>query len=513
MCVRVQGTFTGTLLEIPPSTDISYTEKGASHAATISQLSDNIFLEIFDFCQKNNDPGPRHVELPEATWDWHILAHVCQRWRQVVFASPLRLNLRILCTHRTPVRKNLDIWPSFPITIEYVISQINGTDERNIVAALGHPARVCAISLRLTNRQLGKMVTVMQEQFPSLRHLFLVAHIPNSVPVSGISCEFLGRSAPCLKTIELYGIPFPALPTLLLSTSELVTLHILKIPQTGYIPPEAMVAALATLTRLRELYIGFRSPASRPVRIHLPPVTRTVLPALTHFKFWGVRDYLEDFVAQIEAPGLDSIVISYFNQLVDFEVPQLWQFIDHSENLNKTMRCAVKFPLDNLVTFTAGPTTHTPKFFGDFPRHIDIRIICEGIDWQVSHIAQALNQISAILSNMVHFAIGAYSVSPEPKGMDDIEWLQLLRPFSSVRTLFVSRQFSGHVSRSLENIPAVMATEILPSLDMLCVEDQPASSIRRFIAARSKSGRPVAIINSRSSFEERVMSYQKPEIP
>jgi hypothetical protein len=91
--------------------------------------------------------------------------------------------------------------------------------------------------------------------------------------------------------------------------------------------------------------------------------------------------------------------------------------------------------------------------------------------------------------------------------MDDIEWLQLLRPFSSVQTLFVSREFAGHVSRSLDDIPVVMATELLPALDMLCLEDQPVSSVHKFIAARSESGLPVTTVDTRKAFEERLMSY------
>ena len=127
--------------------------------------------------------------------------------------------------------------------------------------------------------------------------------------------------------------------------------------------------------------------------------------------------------------------------------------------------------------------------------------------WQVSHLAQALDQISIILSNVVHFVIGYNSISPEPEGMDNIEWLQLLRPFSSVRTLFVSREFAGHVSRSLDNITAVMATEVLPALKMLCLEGEPPSSDHKFIAARSESGRPVLIVNTRRGFQERLKMY------
>jgi hypothetical protein len=453
--------------------------------------------------------------LPEAVWDWHKLVHVCQRWRQVVFASPLRLNLQIRCSHGTPVRKNLDIWPTFPIIIEYTAPHwqiFRDVDEDNIIAALEHPDRVRTVRLSLTGPQLGRIATAlaMQERFPVLTDLILLSGGKDSPVIPG---GFLGRSAVCLQKIELDGIPFPALPVLLSSTSNLVTLDLRNIPQTGYIPPEAMVAGLAMLTRLTSLRIEFRSPIARPTLICLPPATRTVLPALTNFTFWGVREYLEGFTARIDTPQLHSIFICYLNQLVDFEVPQLWQFIDHSEDLSQAMRCSVKFQ-HGSVSFVAGPTTHfpEPESFGDYLRDIVVRIRCEGMDWQVLHISQVLNQISTVLAHMLHLAIYSGSINPKPEDMDDFEWLQLLRPFSSVQTLFVSKKFAGHVCRALEDIPEEMATEVLPALDMLCLEDQPVSSAHKFITVHAESGCPVTTVDTREAFEERLTSYLNQEI-
>ncbi len=139
---------------------------------------------------------------------------------------------------------------------------------------------------------------------------------------------FLGRSAPCLQELSLDIIPFPASPTLLLSARDLVKLHLHNISKTGYISPEAMVAGLAALPRLRSLHIRFRSPASRPDRIcPPPPITRTVVPALTSFEFHGVCDYLEDLVAGIDCPRLNSINLSYLGSVVDFQVSQLSKFV------------------------------------------------------------------------------------------------------------------------------------------------------------------------------------------
>src|SRR5712675_2359159 len=48
---------------------------------------------------------------------WIALAHVCRRWRSLVFQSPRRLNLRLICTPKTRVRNTLDIWPPLPLVI------------------------------------------------------------------------------------------------------------------------------------------------------------------------------------------------------------------------------------------------------------------------------------------------------------------------------------------------------------------------------------------------------------
>ena len=70
-------------------------------------LPDDVLLEIFDF----------HLKRTEDTDAWHTLIHVCRRWRHLVLSSSRRLNLRIFCTDKRPVRKMLDIWPPFPLVV------------------------------------------------------------------------------------------------------------------------------------------------------------------------------------------------------------------------------------------------------------------------------------------------------------------------------------------------------------------------------------------------------------
>ncbi len=302
------------------------------HATTINVLPDNVLLEAFIFCLRKPCESPF-----SCMFVWHRLAHVCQRWRQIIFASPRRLDLQLLCTHGTPVRRNLGCWPAFPITIEYHVYWNPGNgksllpnDEDNVIAALEHPDRVRCVKLTLTSSLLEKVATVMQEPFPALTLLRLSSEDEN---MPNLPSAFLGGSAPRLQEIYLEGIPFPTLPTLFLSASGLVNLQLHNIPHNGYISPGAMVAGLAALTRLETLSIRFQSPIFRSKRWRRqPPLERVVLPSLTLFGFRGDSEYLEDLVAQIDAPRLVFSRITYFNQLI-IQVPQLSQFVGRAESL------------------------------------------------------------------------------------------------------------------------------------------------------------------------------------
>ena len=458
-------------------------------------LPDNVFLEIFVFYRDNSGDT--------RTWKWHLLVHVCRRWRHIVFASPLRLNLRIFCTSRTSVEKNLSIWPSFPIDIEYHYSGIESRPrgEDNVIAALKHRDRVCDLSLDIKGSQFGRMVTEMKKPFPVLTHL-RVRSDDRNVPI--VPKEFLGRSAPCLQKIGLFGIPYPALPALLPSANNLVTLELHRIPPTGYISPQAMATCLAVLPRLDTFEIRFQSAAPRPGRIHLP-ISRAVLPALTSFDFKGASEYLEDLLAHINSPQLNRIFIVYLNQFVDFQVAQLSKFIDRSVALNLEAT-----PIRHVqVVFSSGWVSfdmchHENHLYSCRPRTITV-VSCRGIDQQVSHIAQVLSQFSATLSNVVRlkfkFLDEPLSEYHQLEGADDVQWLHLLHQFSAVQTLYVSGTFATHATQALEDIAQDMVADVLPSLEQIHLKGQPVSSVQKFFIARQLSGHPVNVVNVEMEME------------
>ena len=306
--------------------------------------------------------------------------------------------------------------------------------EDNVVAALEQSDRVLFLELKGTASQLENMVTVMQRPFPVLTHL-IISSVKGNAPV--LSAELLGGSAPYLQKLYLDGIPYPTLPRLLLSASDLVKLYLFNIPPTGYISPRAMVACLVALPRLERFAIGFQLANLRPDNLHPPPLTRAVLAALTSIVFQGPSEYLEDFVSRIDGPRLNQIFIHYLNQLVDFQVPQFSKFIDHSVCPEFTLfkHAYVVFSNDWVHFTTRRRANH---LLSDEDRDsAGTRISCQGTDWQVSHMSQVLRQISTTLSNVVHLSVLTNGVG-ELESMDGVEWLDLLRHISTVQTLQVS---------------------------------------------------------------------------
>jgi hypothetical protein len=455
-------------------------------------LPDSVLLEIFDFCRMDHDahgfPFPPILQ-------WRTLVHVCQRWRLIIFASPLRLDLQLLCTHGTPVKKNLDTWPPLPLIIDYYTFWDDGksptlSEEEDVITALNHPDRVRYVGISVTNSLLGKMAAAMQEPFPMLTHLWLSSKDGN-VPV--LPGSFLGGFTPRLRVAHLEGIPFPSLPTLLLSATDLVDLQILNIPKIGYVSPEAMVAGLAALTRLETLSIGFQSATPRPDRVFLPPLARVVFPSLTAFNFRGVSEYLEDLVARIDTPLFTNVTIMYFNQLI-FRIPRLSQFISRTGSLDlaRFKHARVDFG-ESHVCVSLYEEVDQPG-----ESRFALQISCQCLDWQISHMSQVLDQSSVALSHVGDLSIDGRDLHPGWRADDDSlvepsEWRGLLCPFIGVEKLRVSKQLAGHVALALEDITMENVAEMLPALHSLFLEDQPEASVERYIGARQISGRPVNV--------------------
>jgi hypothetical protein len=385
----------------------------------------------------------------------------------------------------------LDIWPALPLAIQCCADfPIENVD--NIVAALERSNRLRHIFLKdVSSSRLEPVLAAMQEPFPELRTLHLLS-FDKMVPV--LPNSFLGGSVPRLQILRLYGIPFPGLPNLLLSATHLVDLHLINIPHTGYFSPETIVSAISTLTSLEELRLEFESPRSRPDRAsrHSLRATRFALPALTYFWFKGIGEYLDNLLARTDAPRLFLLDITFFNQVV-FDTPQLIQFINRTPKLKALRKARVVFEDDAARVKFSSRTSR----YGE----LKVRILCRELNGQVSSLQQVCTSCLPRLSKLQDLYIyGDPLWKPDRQNyVGNTLWLELLRPFTGVKNLYLSEDFARHIVPALRELAGGRASEALPALRNIFLEGLQTrtsgtvqESIRRFVAVRQAS-RPIMV--------------------
>ena len=372
----------------------------------------------------------------------------------------------------------------------------------NVLTALENKDRVYHIDLKgIPNSLLEAIAASLAEPFPVLTDVALESNhkmepvLPNTL---------LGGSAPRLRSLRLFGIPFPAISKRLLSATHLVSLQLWDIPHSAYISPNDMVTCLSMLMRLNVLHLGFRSPPSCADQVtpRLLSPTRVVLPALSTLEFKGGSEYFEDLAANIDAPQLNTLSTFFFNKLI-FETPQLVQFICRTNELKAPNRADVFFH-DDFVKFSLSPQTQTRTAnCGGLGIVVESRVS----DWQLSSVAQVCNSFLIPLSTLENIAIyDPEGLSRFPFGlhrqeeMDGTQWLELLHPFSAVTNLYLSNRLSQYVLPALHHHEeeGLGIIEVLPALQNLLIEDfvpwlPVRGEIREFVDARVRSGHPMSV--------------------
>ena len=455
---------------------------------TINKLPDEVLIEIFDLYVAYPLPPPSYKEDT-----WHTLVHVCRRWRYVVFGSPRRLDLRLLCVNGRLV-KTLDIWPELPIVIHVDDNRIcQPPSVTDVISVLKRHDRVCKIYIGTVPNSFLEEVAMMSEPFPALIELELVSFNPDAPILPALPDSFLCGSVPSLRRLTLWGIPFPGIGKLLSSTRDLVTLSLGFFPTSGYISPDSMVAILSALTRLKSLHLKIVHPefwahgaSQRP-----PALTRVVLPALTNFDFFGDSKYLEDMVSRIDAP-LECITVA-FSELV-FDIPLLRDFIGRTQILNAPYQADISFS-----NYDARISLFRRKGDVDF-KVLYLEIPCGSSYAQLLSLAQAYSSLLPTLPSLEDLGIYESDVwqSQWRCKVEKSHWMELLRLFISVKDLVLDKSVVLSIASALQELVGERVTEILPALQNIFLEDFPSSSpvpegIGVFIAARELSGRPIVV--------------------
>jgi hypothetical protein len=471
---------------------------------TIDTLPDDALLCIFDFYVARTStyfpvtqaPTYFHVTQASDVEAWHTLVHVCSRWRNLVFGSPRRLNLRIACTIETPVREKLDIWPPLPIVILGDFSRDRPTDHDNIKAALEHHNRVCQIKLSFVVWLPIYLVPSLEEPFPILTDLDLSTDFE---PFDPDPTKFLGGGPAQLRSLHLkvnalVNAPIPDLPNLLLSTPNLVVLSVDEVSYDPFLPDE-LVNALSALISLKYLILRFSFGPTHPNSENRLP-TRTVLPSLTMLEIKGKTEGLEDFMARIDAPLLCSLDIRIYFDIfavrdivLDTMTPQLFRFISRLPKLQP--------PVEAQIGIGTGPYI---IFFFPGPFHyLQLEFHCGDPGRQFTCLAQFCRSAPFPIHPLKSLGIYGGQFPPLPRYYEYYHrWLEILGQFPGAKNLYLSKEFAPYIARALQALVGERVMEVLPILESISIEEfQPSGPVHKvieeFVAARQLAGHPITI--------------------
>lgn len=474
--------------------DAELTPCHVAHVALINVLPDDVLLEIFNFHMDEDQFQP----TKKGTEAWVSLVHVCQRWRSVVFGSPRHLDLQLVCTPKTPVKETLNIWPPFPLLISGCVCRTSGVD--NIIAILEHRDRTRKIDLDFLTSQWKDIYATMQVQFPALTYLRLRTYAlfsTDTVPV--LPNSFLSGSAPHMQTLDLCHIPFPGLPKLLLSTTLLVTLRLRgpEITDSEFFSPEVLATSISALTSLETLWLEFAFPPRRSYhqggsRLPSPP-TGYVLPAPTRFKFEGANtEYLGVLIDRIDPSRLEFLEIYLYEQNFDDSQLELIQFISHAPKLMALEKA------DAVVYYSCVEITLSSQRSGD--GELTVVLFSDFLTSQLELLTSTLPPFPMLEELYIYEYFHRREVLYLAVGDDNWNtlWLDFLRLFSSVKDLYISKQFAFDVVRAMQELIGDRTTEVLPALRNLFLEDEgPCGSVEKgvqqFAVARRLSGHPVDV--------------------
>jgi hypothetical protein len=200
---------------------------------------------------------------------------------------------------------------------------------------------------------------------------------------------------------------------------------------------------------------------------------------------------LEDLVARIDTPLLRDVKITFFNQLV-FDIVQLPKFLRRIDRFTLLDSAIVNLWPDSIyITLsTQSQTVGTTR--------IEFWVSCTKMDWELSSLSQVCASTLSALSNLEHLNINEDYELEWQDDVENIQWLELLHPFFSVKNLYVSEQVVTCVAPALQELARERVTEVLPTLQVLLLDEpepsgQVQEALREFVAARQHSGCPVAI--------------------
>jgi hypothetical protein len=294
--------------------------------------------------------------------------------------------------------------------------------------------------------------------------------------------------APNLRRLSLHGIGLPTGLPLLSSTIALSTLSLTHIRPSCYFPPGRLVTQLKGLPHLEELSIGFAIFPSGEAGELLPaPISPVTMPALRRLTFRGMDAYLDNLVAQINAPLLERLALAlHFD--ITFTLVNLTKFICRTERF-RWLVTRVIFNKDG-VSIDAGYNEQLGVGKSSF--HVNVN--CEPVDWQIDSATQVCSALEKVLSTVEELTVDLYvdgMPSDWESALEDVPWHELLLPFIGVKKLHIGSSLSLELSQALKSDFIGFVLPELQELELSLKTDDATNALTAFIETRESVGRHI----------------------
>jgi hypothetical protein len=458
---------------------------------TITNLPEEVLLEIFDSYRKILHGERNYERVWNGNEGWLKLAHVCQRWRQVVLTSPARLHMRLLFTeHTTRYQDSIRHLPLLPFVLDHRYGW--GFKGHCITSALENPGRVCGIALTIPdmmwNTNRDELLAYMNQHFPELESLefdclgTVEPRLRNSPP-------FLATEPPHLRRLKYTGEISRFTSQVLLRTRSLVELTLCLDTDRFSLLRTLLLAPLQDLSLLRFLNLEIGDSSSEP-----PDSTKDfLLPQLTCLSFTGHVTQLEALMACLVAPSLQELRISLPEPRPAF--PNTTYFPRFIRNLERSFLFAQLNTSDegiNLVMPSSPISTRDTPF----------RIVASPM--------VSIQQIGSVFSSILATVQDVFIASPfRPKTVPHTRglppWRQFLKLFHNAKMLRISCCIEPEIGAILRPNNGTSASQLLPALEEIELnagtpkridESQLVSLLdlfKPFVDARQKARRPLRV--------------------
>ncbi|KAI0298292.1 hypothetical protein BC826DRAFT_999062 [Russula brevipes] len=444
----------------------SNTEGFGSRRTVVGRINDDILIEIFDFCRIDSV----HPHEYPSYW-WFKFAHVCQKWRRAVLASPNRLKLTLIYPSRAALEDLLAYSPPLPLVIYWRKSISDQDQDDNIFFALQHPDRLCRITL-YPPFDLHGVCKALNGRFPVLETLELYG-------IAGVRTTWPSAfEAPNLR--HLYLSDLTLLPPQLsrfpvISPASLVTFALGETTPNKR-SPLFLMECLSFMPALKHLKIGFLFPGER---YRTPSGTRETsrspLPtALEEIQFQGASAYIEGLAALISAPRLKKLSITFSDTLSTVDLPHLSQLINGAADL------AFPFARVRFLDGVSIVMDHNILWTGRGAFELRIRSDQSDFGQAVWHVAEVCSALAPMPSTVQSLLLEDAQKQPR-RNRSNPKWHELLRLFDNLKTLRVAHFVVHELDQTLQSEGE--GSTLLPSLqEIVCYG--PVREFAAFVKAR-----------------------------